>query len=362
MELWGFGDGIFAGRLDVSEPRLSEFEHRFGGQLLESVSRSFYLSLKFLPAELRGAVSLAYLLARASDTLADAEGLAPALRLGLLDDFAGLLRAGPATPAGEVVERVVTEVAPCLDDAGERDLMTELGGVLGWLAVVPAAHGGLIREVLEPIVAGQRLDVERFSAIEAGGAGVACLPDAASLDEYTYLVAGCVGAFWTDICTLEVKRFSRVLEHEEMRQRGIRLGRGLQLINVIRDFPRDLAGGRCYLPASDMRQAGLDPGDPGLRGRGGELWPLWQPWMRRCREHLDAGLEYLLEVRPRRLWLPTGLPLMLAARTLSRLEEATWPEVEGGVKVTRSEVAGLVKEMGLATFARGRLEKIYRAT
>lgn len=349
----------------MSNRELSEFEHRFGGRLLESVSRSFYLSLKFLPPELRGPVSLAYLLARASDTLADAEGLAPAVRLEFLDDLgsclqgdSGLLVGGEASA---LVDRLEQEVVPCLGDGGEQELMAGLGGVLGWLASVSDSHGRLIREVLGPIVQGQRLDVERFSVAEASGNRVACLAHGDALDEYTYLVAGCVGAFWTDICSLEVKRFSRGMEHGEMRERGIRLGKGLQLINVIRDFPRDLAGGRCYLPQAEIAESGIDPSDDGLRARGSELWPLWRPWIDRCRQHLDAGFEYLLEVRARRLLLPTGLPLMLASRTLSRLEEASWPEVERGVKVSRSEVAGLVREMGLATVARGRLEKVYRS-
>src|SRR6266498_5946767 len=39
--------------------------------ILKSVSRSFYLSLAVLPAAVRPAIGLAYLLARAADTIAD---------------------------------------------------------------------------------------------------------------------------------------------------------------------------------------------------------------------------------------------------------------------------------------------------
>jgi len=41
------------------------------GDLLRRVSRSFYLSLAILPRALREPLGLAYLLARASDTVAD---------------------------------------------------------------------------------------------------------------------------------------------------------------------------------------------------------------------------------------------------------------------------------------------------
>ena len=40
--------------------------------LLKSVSRSFYLSMRFLPLAMREPISLGYLLARFSDTIADA--------------------------------------------------------------------------------------------------------------------------------------------------------------------------------------------------------------------------------------------------------------------------------------------------
>ena len=40
-------------------------------QLLSAVSRSFYLSMRFLPREMRPGVAVGYLLARATDTVAD---------------------------------------------------------------------------------------------------------------------------------------------------------------------------------------------------------------------------------------------------------------------------------------------------
>ena len=41
--------------------------------LLQSVSRSFYLTLRILPAAVRPQIGLAYLLARTTDTIADTE-------------------------------------------------------------------------------------------------------------------------------------------------------------------------------------------------------------------------------------------------------------------------------------------------
>ena len=45
------------------------------GSLLRDVSRSFYLTLRILPGAVRQQIGLAYLLARATDTIADKYGV-----------------------------------------------------------------------------------------------------------------------------------------------------------------------------------------------------------------------------------------------------------------------------------------------
>ena len=58
-----------------------------GGKLLEGVSRSFYLTLKALPHGVREPLSLAYLLARAADTMADTAQVPTAVRSECLRQF-----------------------------------------------------------------------------------------------------------------------------------------------------------------------------------------------------------------------------------------------------------------------------------
>ena len=75
-------------------------------QLLRDVSRSFYLSIRVLPAPLRQPVAVGYLLARATDTLADTAQLPAGQRrihLQTLIDATpagGTLRLAPGTYAG----------------------------------------------------------------------------------------------------------------------------------------------------------------------------------------------------------------------------------------------------------------------
>src|SRR6186713_850283 len=53
--------------------------------LLKEVSRSFYLTMRILPSAIRSQISLAYLLARTTDTIADTEIIPVERRLEALE-------------------------------------------------------------------------------------------------------------------------------------------------------------------------------------------------------------------------------------------------------------------------------------
>ena len=86
--------------------------------VLRDVSRSFYLSLRVLPSGFREPMSVGYLLARLSDTFADAGTLPERDRVGLLDRFAELVRQLPE-PGG--VPEFATTLAERMEEAGLPD-------------------------------------------------------------------------------------------------------------------------------------------------------------------------------------------------------------------------------------------------
>src|SRR5436190_18519247 len=63
---------------------MGESSNELLGSLLRDVSRSFYLTLRVLPARVRSQIGLAYLLARTTDTIADTEIVPLAQRLDAL--------------------------------------------------------------------------------------------------------------------------------------------------------------------------------------------------------------------------------------------------------------------------------------
>lgn len=299
--------------------------------LLAAVSRSFYLSLRILPRDVRAPLSLGYLLARAADTIADVPAHPATERLILLTNLDTAIQTGEDTAA---VCEALKPFARDVPHAGERILLERLPECLAALQHTSPEERHLIRTVLHHIIRGQSLDLQRFP-----GNSNNHLSTAAELDEYTWLVAGCVGEFWTEISLLHLPECAD-LPRAEMIAHGIRFGKGLQLVNILRDQPKDIAQGRCYLPADELRAAGLTT----------LTWPApdWKPWhtvrqhwLAQARAYLQSGRAYARALRPIRLRLAVLLPLYLGEATLDLLEAQPDNAQPQPAKVTRSTVKRL---------------------
>jgi len=309
--------------------------------LLKEVSRSFHLTLRVLPRSVRRPIGLAYLLARATDTVADASSLPVALRRRTLESLrARILDPAAPAPPLEPFQAEVPDITP-----GERRLMVRLPGALDALDRTQAWEKSRIRSVLETITGGQILDLERFGDLQPGTGPrvVVALPDAAALDDYTWRVAGCVGEFWTHLCRGRLFPEARIDESAFLAD-GIRLGKGLQLINILRDLPKDLQAGRCYLPQDELARVGLEPADlrdPAVEPR---LRPIHDAWRRQAESHLEAGWRYVRRIPAdqRRVRLACAWPILIGLRTLDRLREPGILDPARRVKVSRSEVRGIL--------------------
>ena len=93
------------------------------GELLRSVSRSFYISIRLLPRRLREPVGLAYLLARATDTVADTADVDALVRSETLMDLRSLIE-GQAPP--ERVREIAQSFSTLQQASDERRLIEAL--------------------------------------------------------------------------------------------------------------------------------------------------------------------------------------------------------------------------------------------
>ncbi len=287
-------------------------------KVLKDVSRSFYLSLRFLPEGFRAPTSVGYLLARASDTIADAGELEVEQRRELLGQFVEFVNEGKdfeMPKVGGLPE-------------GEQVLMSRLDECVGALSELPEWQQVSVRKVVGIITEGQRWDLDRFE-----GTGVVGLKSDEELRNYTYQVAGCVGEFWTEIGFGTESNFARA-GREEMMRWGRAYGRSLQLINILRDVPEDWENGRCYLPGAGTQE---------------DLMRERQRWIEEARAGLDQADRYAEALNGKRMRFGTVLPAMIGRETLVRLEESDWAAWEARVKVSRREV--YVMMAGAARFA-----------
>lgn len=318
--------------------------------LLRGVSRSFYVSIRLLPAQLRRPVAVAYLLARASDTLADTADLPSSERRDKLASLAAAIDG--RLPARAAAATLAASFGRLQHDPGERNLIAALPWCLSWLEELAQADRDDVRAVLRHITRGQSMDIERF----APGMSPGALDSPEQLDEYTYLVAGCVGEFWTELCFRHLPGFAG-LPKQEMRELGRDYGMGLQLVNILRDAGADLAAGRCYFPADELAAAGLRPQD--ILADPGRFEAVWNRWHARAQRRLELGIRYADAVSSRRVRAASALPALVGARTLALLRLAGPQRLQHKVKVPRHEVRSMMARLAFTLAGRAPLQALF---
>jgi farnesyl-diphosphate farnesyltransferase len=317
--------------------------------LLRATSRSFYLTLRVLPARVRPQIGLAYLLARTTDTIADTELVPPAQRLDALQKLRERILGQNSAPLN------FGELAQKQNLSAEKLLLEKVEDSLAALQKFSAEDQKLIREVLATIISGQELDLKRFGNVvktgtSATGQQITALETAAELDDYTYRVAGCVGEFWTKICRAYLFPNAK-LDEKQFLNDGIRFGKGLQLVNILRDLPADLKNGRCYLPTQRLDEAKLFPETLLSPANEKKFLPLFHNYLDKAESHLRAGWRYTntLPFAQFRVRLACAWPILLGMKTLEKLRAADVIELRQRVKVSRSEVRGVIFRSLLAS-------------
>lgn len=298
--------------------------------LLKGVSRSFVLTIKALPQGLRRPVGLAYLLARAADTMADTVTAPAPARVECLRAFVEAL----TQQQRDIFDRVreINSANP-----SEQYLLANLERVTVAVEALPDTDRTEIVALMQKITHGQELDLLRFpDALE-----LRALETADELNEYTYLVAGCVGEFWTRICGAHLPRYGRPPQ-DQLCRLGKSFGQGLQLVNILRDLPEDIRNGRCYLPMAELRAAGVSDASD-LRTDLQRAAPVFEAWRRQALQHHEDARQYIEAIRPWRIRFACLLPWALGVRTLNLIAERSPLEERERVKVGRKEVGRIMR-------------------
>jgi farnesyl-diphosphate farnesyltransferase len=324
--------------------------------LLKHVSRLFYTTLVVVPADVRDQVSLAYLFARAADTIADTELIDRPRRLDLL----GQLKAQFVSDqlAWTQIRQIQQAVGPIQQNSAERLLLERLEDCFKLFQTFSPDDRRRVQRLMTTLTQGMEMDLTVFPGTSSED--VTALKTLDDLDRYTYYVAGCVGEFWTDLMCAHRKALSS-WNVREMSEVGVRFGKGLQLTNIVKDIVHDLQKGRCYVPSPILAEAGLTAQDLLNQQNRARFQPVLSKLVRMAVEHLDQGWLYTMSI-PRhetRLRLSCMWPILSAGESLKLVmnsPDLLNPAVK--VKIPRSKVYQIMA-LTTGTFACGQAGTAY---
>jgi farnesyl-diphosphate farnesyltransferase len=237
-------------------------DRRYCREALPRVSRTFALNMRLLDRTFGEAVRTGYLLCRAADALEDSW---PGEPQRIHDRFARF-RAALHGDARSLAS-LAAEARAQGSDRSDLALVSELARLLRVHGGLPQAH----REALTWGVTTLADGMARYAARAAGRpAGAAYVDDEAELDDYCWVVAGCVGVMLTRLFAAEYGAGDPALAARRLAAAPA-VGQALQLTNILLDWPADVRNGRCFVPASWLAEAGIAPGELVDRGAPGTV-------------------------------------------------------------------------------------------
>jgi farnesyl-diphosphate farnesyltransferase len=313
----------------------------FGRAILPSVSRTFALSIRFLPGELGAAVRCAYLICRIADTIEDAPSIGAARKAELLDELAALF------DDPSVALRLSSSAGDLGGDRAHVELVRNADLVFAAYRDLPPATRQHVSRWVREMIRGMR----KFVLAYPQGIRIQTVDE---YKEYCYYVAGTVGYLVTDLWREHSSSIS-ARRYEALRARCAAFAEALQTINVLRDVARDARQeNSIYVPDELLRAHGsthatiLDPAH-GANNRAA-LSPLVQLAWR----DLDEARTYLLTI-PRRavaIRFSCVLPLVFAYATLRDLTRVPGAFLRhDAVKISRGEVKSLLIVSAMAVLS-----------
>lgn len=333
----------------MGDARLREAE-RFGKEILPGVSRTFAISIRFLPGTLGRAVQASYLLCRIADTIEDDGTTPPAERARLLEEFLAALE-DPARAAAFPALAAGLKGDPAhLALVARTDLVTCL------LDNLPARTRGRVIHWVREMGTGMAKFVRAYPT----GIRIQTL---AEYREYCYYVAGTVGCLLTELWREHVRAVGP-REFERLWTKCQSFGEALQTVNILKDIAWDAQHENAiFIPDSELVAAGS--------GHGTLLSPQHVEHNHKAVAHfidlaradLADALEYTLLVPRRALSVRAFcvLPLLFAYATLRDLAASrAMLTVGGSVKISRREVRSLMVAGLLALGSNAALRRLVR--
>lgn len=302
--------------------------------MLSKVSRTFEIPIKEMSDEKGDYTCIGYLLCRTADTIEDTPHLSGNKKTEILAQYEKLI-ADPSKERIDEFEETVKSARP--DDPltpAYWDLAENTNRVFNVYYTFPDNIQEGISENVEELVFGMRkfmIEYDGFVRIE----------DIDEMEEYCFYVAGKVGHMLAEINSDDPSK--------ELRKLAENYGLLLQTVNVSKDVYGDYhEEDNVYIPRELLEKQGVEQDDllkeenlEGTKKAVDEVIEYSKSKIPTAREYLqevskEAGSDHMYS------W---AIPYLLAIATLRELEEnAEQSLTEGGVKMSRNEVANIISE------------------
>ena len=260
---------------------------------LKATSRTFYIPISRLPAGLQEAIGCAYLCMRAIDEIEDHPDLAGHQKAELLNNVSRVLQSQTfvETFSDDAFDGVFRPYAHYLPEVTL--------GLAKWASQTPA---GIAPRVWDATAA----MANRMAFWSLNNWQISTVAD---LDHYTFSVAGAVGLLICDVGGW----FDGLQMHRSF---ALQFGRGLQLVNILRNRNEDLRRGVDFFPQG---------------------WTV-DRMQRYARKNLKDAEAYAQELPSSSFSYFLRIPLVLAMATLDAL-------ARGEQKLSRATVLQLVRSV-----------------
>ena len=300
-------------------------------QMLPKVSRTFAPTIRMLPKNLYLPVTVAYLLCRIADTVEDDASLSKIEKQEYLLVFANIFLQNEP----DLRKKFDKGVHKIPDHNTDILLMKNLFRVLA----VFDSFSPEVQKMIGTWVVEMTLGMKKF-AQEKDRRKFHFLKSMKDLDEYTYYVAGTVGHLLTSLFAHFSNKITPVVV-QRLEKFSESFGKGLQMVNIIRDINTDLKRGQSYIPDDILRKYRLTRKSIYEQQNSAQAEQMFNELIQMAIEHLDNALVYIVNIpkEEARIRLFCLLPFFWAMQTLRLIQQNTLALLrKDSIKISRRTI------------------------
>jgi farnesyl-diphosphate farnesyltransferase len=287
---------------------------RYCIKMLPKVSRTFAPTIQKLPRALVLQLTVAYLLCRIADTIEDSEILTIKQKQNLLEQYADIL---VRENAANELKAFMSHISALPQEGADEELLHNVPLILAVYNTFPKKVRSGISTWVAEMVSGMRKYVQsKYSSSQN------FLNTLDELDDYIYYVAGTVGNLVTTLFSLYSHHITSNIA-QQLKKHAESFGKGLQMVNIIRDMPNDWKGNRSYMPNELLKKYDLTRQSIFDRQNIQRSKKMIEELIEMALSYLDASLQYIVAIpkAERNMRLSCMLPVFWALQTLRSIKK-----------------------------------------